>query len=106
MGLHPFGAKNINIKASVLHRLLRFHENVDFASVKRSFWMKNGSRGLAGEGPFWLWDGLSCRPGGTSGCHEYMGIGEKCVHKYLNAVFQARVMYEIAKIGKMWVSLQ
>ena len=77
-----------------------------FASVKRSFWMKNGSRGLAGEGPFWLWDGLSCRLGGTSGCHEYMGIGEKCVHKYLNVVFQSRVMFGIAKNGKMWVSLR
>jgi len=84
----------------------KFHENVDFASVKRSFWMKNGSRGLAGEGPFWPWDGLSCRPGGTSGCHEYMGIGERCVHKYLNAVFQFHVMLGIAKIGKMWVSFQ
>jgi hypothetical protein len=42
----------------------KFHENVDFAYVKRSFWMKNGSRALAGEGPFWPWDGFSCRPGG------------------------------------------
>ena len=84
----------------------KFHENVDFASVKLPFWMKIGSRGLAGEGQFWPWDGLSCRLGGTSGCHEYMGIGEKCVHKYLNAVFQSRVMLGIAKIGKMWFSLQ
>ena len=68
--------------------------------------MKNGSRGLAGEGPFWPWDGLSCRLGGTFGCHEYMGIGEKYVHTYLNAVFQSRVMLGIAKICKMWVSLQ
>ena len=82
------------------------HENVDFASVKLPFWMKNGSQGLAGEGPFWPWDGLSCRPGGTSGCHEYLGIGEKCVHKYLNVVFQSHVMRGIAKIGKMWFSLQ
>jgi hypothetical protein len=84
----------------------KFHENVDFAAVKRSFWMKNGSRGPAGKVPFWPWDGLSCRPGGTSGCHEFMGIGEKCVHKYLNAVFQSRVMLGIAKICKMWFSLQ
>jgi hypothetical protein len=59
----------------------KFHENVDFASVKRPFWMKNGSRALAGEGSFWAWDCLFCRPGGASCCHEYMVIGEKCVHK-------------------------
>jgi hypothetical protein len=56
----------------------KFYENVDFASVKRPFWMKDGSRTLAGKGPFWPWDGLSCRIGGTSGCHEYLGLGEKC----------------------------
>ena len=68
----------------------KFHEHVDCVSVKRSFWMKNGSRRHAGEGPFWPWDGLSCRTGGPFGCQLPVGIGEKCVHKYLNAVFQAR----------------
>jgi hypothetical protein len=82
-----------------------FCENVDFASVKRPCWMKNGSRALAGEGPIWPWDGLSCRLGGTSGCHDFMGIGEKCVHKYLNAVFQYCVMLGIDTIYKMWFSL-
>jgi hypothetical protein len=84
----------------------KFCENVDFASVKRSFWMKNGSRTLAGGGSFWPWDGLFCRPGGTSCCHEYMGIGEKSVRKYLNAVFPLCVMLGIDEIGKMWFSLQ
>jgi hypothetical protein len=52
----------------------KFCENEDFFSVTRSFWMKNGSRALAGEGTFWPWDDLFCRPGGSSGCHEYMGV--------------------------------
>jgi hypothetical protein len=83
----------------------KFHENADFASVKRPFWMENGSRGLAGEGPFWPWDGLSCRPGGTSCCHEYTGIGEKYVHKCLN-VFQSLVTSGLDKIGNMWFSFR
>jgi hypothetical protein len=49
----------------------KFCEHVDFASVKRPFWIKIGSRALAGERPFWPWDGFSCRPGGTSGCHVF-----------------------------------
>jgi hypothetical protein len=58
------------------------HEHVEFASVKRPAWMTNCSSALAGDGPFWLWNGLSCRLGGTSGCHE-------CMHNTLNAVFQS-----------------
>ena len=57
MGLHPFGAKNINSKASVLHRLLRLL--VGRCDVLGScgyirhffklFWIEFGADGMCGS---------------------------------------------------------
>jgi hypothetical protein len=52
----------LSVLAKVTHNIEEMTVSIFyFASVKRSFGMKNGTRALVGEGPFWPWDGLSCR---------------------------------------------
>jgi hypothetical protein len=34
-------------------------------------------------------------------CHVYLGVGEKCMHKYLNLVLQSCVVFGIDNIGNV-----